>query len=162
MAFLTGSDRTLAEAISRLAYCNPFLPERIECERAALGPAFVAGGTLWHATGEPDPMPNVAALGKLSEALAGRLAARRGPSALRGRGRLPAVQPLRGRALSAARRPPRGDRPRGLLPEIPPGRRALPADPAGHAAGRSRRAPPAGQLLPDPPGVPPHLPQHHW
>src|SRR6058998_901238 len=147
MAFLTGSDRTLAEAISRLAYCNPFLPERIECERAALGPAFVAGGTLWHATGEPDPMPNVAALGKLSEALAGRL---------------PAVQPLRGRALSAARRPPRGDRPRGLLPEIPPGRRALPADSAGHAAGRSRRAPPAGQLLPDPPGVPPHLPQHHW
>src|SRR5438093_1565151 len=76
VTFLAGGDRALAEAISRLAYCNPFLPERIECERAALGPAFVAGGTLWHATGEPDPMPNVAALGKLSEALAGRLAAR--------------------------------------------------------------------------------------
>ena len=76
VTFLDGGDRAIAQAISRLAYCNPFLPERIECERAALGPAFVAGGTLWHATGEPDPMPNVAALGKLSEALAGRLAAR--------------------------------------------------------------------------------------
>src|SRR2546426_8076188 len=76
VTFLADGDRALAQAISRLAYCNPFLPERIECERSALGPAFVAGGTLWHATGEPDPMPNVAALGKLSEALAGRLAAR--------------------------------------------------------------------------------------
>lgn len=76
MTFLTGGDRALAQAISRLAYCNPFLPERIECERAALGTEFVAGGTLWHATGEPGPMPNVAALGRLADMLAGRLAAR--------------------------------------------------------------------------------------
>ena len=72
----TAGDRTLAQAISRLAYCNPFLPERIECERAALGSDFVAWGTLWHASGRPEPMPNVAALNKLSEGLAGRLVAR--------------------------------------------------------------------------------------
>ena len=85
MAFLTGSDRTLAEAISRLAYCNPFLPERIECERQALGDAFVPGGTLWHATGDPEPPPNVFALreraGALSERLAARLAEQARPGA---------------------------------------------------------------------------------
>src|SRR2546428_12874392 len=74
--FRDGGARAVAEAISRRAYCTLFLPERIERQRAAVGPASVAGGPLWHATGEPDPMPNVAALGKLSEALAGRLAAR--------------------------------------------------------------------------------------
>src|SRR5256712_1579385 len=85
MAFLAGSDRTLAEAIARLAYCNPFLPERIECERQALGDAFVPGGTLWHATGDPEPPPNVFALreraGALSERLAARLAEQARPGA---------------------------------------------------------------------------------
>src|SRR2546427_12875465 len=85
MAFLTGSDRTLAEAISRLAYCNPFLPERIECERQALGDAFMPGGTLWHATGDPEPPPNVFVLreraGALSERLAARLAEQARPGA---------------------------------------------------------------------------------
>jgi len=85
MALLTGPDRKLAEAISRLAYCNPFLPERIECERQALGDAFVPGGTLWHATGNPEPPPNVFALreraGALAEQLAGRLAESPKPSA---------------------------------------------------------------------------------
>src|SRR2546426_4503464 len=85
MAFLAGSDRTLAEAISRLAYCNPFLPERIECERQALGDAFVPGGTLWHATGNPEPPPNVFWLresaGALSERLAAKVAEGAKPSA---------------------------------------------------------------------------------
>src|SRR5215813_8063024 len=76
VTFLTGGDRALAQAISRLAYCNPFLPERIECERAALGADFVPRGTLWDATGKPEQTPNVVTLGRLSEALAGRLAAR--------------------------------------------------------------------------------------
>ena len=76
MAFLDGEDRTLAEAISRLAFCNPFLPERIECERQALGGDFVAGGTLWHASGEPEPTPNVRLLRERAESLTGRLAAK--------------------------------------------------------------------------------------
>src|SRR3989442_5518821 len=59
MAFLDGQSRTLAQAISTLAYCNPFLPERIEGERAALGSDFVASGTLWHVKGEPEPTPNL-------------------------------------------------------------------------------------------------------
>ncbi|HEV8586467.1 MAG TPA: sigma 54-interacting transcriptional regulator [Methylomirabilota bacterium] len=78
VAFLTGGDRALAQAISRLAYCNPFLPERIECERAALGADFVAGGTLWHASGETTPAPNLQALQARTEALVERLAGRLG------------------------------------------------------------------------------------
>jgi transcriptional regulator with AAA-type ATPase domain len=76
MAFLDGDDRPLAEAISRLSYCNPFLPERIEYERRALGSSFVAGGTLWHALGQAEPTANVATLRARAEALSDRLAAR--------------------------------------------------------------------------------------
>ena len=76
MAFLDEADRTLAQGIATLAYCNPFLPERIEGERAALGPDFVAGGTLWDVTGEPEPTPNLHALERRAVALADRLAAR--------------------------------------------------------------------------------------
>jgi DNA-binding NtrC family response regulator len=76
MSLFTGSDRPLAEAISRLAYSNPFLPERIECERQALGADFVAGGTLWHVSGEPEPAPNLEALGRRAEALTDRAAQR--------------------------------------------------------------------------------------
>jgi DNA-binding NtrC family response regulator len=76
MTFLESADRSLAEAISRLAHCNPFLPERIACERQALGDDFVAGGTLWHDTGEPEQAPNLRALAERANALADRLAGR--------------------------------------------------------------------------------------
>ncbi len=76
VALLAGADRALAQAIARLAYCNPFLPERIECERAALGAEFVSGGTLWDAFGSPGPRPNLEALGRRTEALVDRLAGR--------------------------------------------------------------------------------------
>jgi hypothetical protein len=76
MGLLSTEDLLLAEAISRLACCNPFLPERIECERQALGPDFVSGGTLWDLSGEPRAAPNVQALRRRSETLAERLSAR--------------------------------------------------------------------------------------
>ena len=76
MGLLSTEDRSLAQAISRLAYCNPFLPERIECERQALGVEFVSGGTLWHASSRPEPAPNVHALRQRADTLAERLAAR--------------------------------------------------------------------------------------
>src|SRR5260370_742497 len=47
MAFLSASERAFLRAVSQLAYCNPFLPERIECERAALGAEFVEGEPVW-------------------------------------------------------------------------------------------------------------------
>jgi len=47
MAFLSSSERTLLQSISRLGYANPFLPERVELERAVLGPDFQEGEPVW-------------------------------------------------------------------------------------------------------------------
>jgi len=41
-------ERHLAECIARLAYANPFLTERIECEREILGSDFASGRQFWH------------------------------------------------------------------------------------------------------------------
>lgn len=40
MPFLTPTERTFLQAVSKLATCNPFLPERIEYRREALGSDF--------------------------------------------------------------------------------------------------------------------------
>lgn len=47
MAILTPDERAFLEAVSELAYCNPFLPESTELEREALGPAFRDGEPVW-------------------------------------------------------------------------------------------------------------------
>src|SRR5689334_2377070 len=47
MTLLTAAQRTCLEAVSGLGYCNPFLPERIAYERAALGAEFVEGEPVW-------------------------------------------------------------------------------------------------------------------
>ena len=57
---LTPNQRKLLEAVSRLAYANPFLPERVECERAVLGAEFVEGEPVWSFRAEhPEPRANV-------------------------------------------------------------------------------------------------------
>ena len=50
--WLTDDERAFAQAIRGLVYCNPFLAERIERERVALGHAFVAGDRVWNALGD--------------------------------------------------------------------------------------------------------------
>jgi hypothetical protein len=40
MPLFSAQDRRFLDALSRVAYCNPFLPDRIELERAALGNEF--------------------------------------------------------------------------------------------------------------------------
>jgi len=47
MAFLTSQERAFLRAASRLAFCNPFLPERVEHERAALGSEFADDEPVW-------------------------------------------------------------------------------------------------------------------
>ena len=47
MAFLSSSERAFLRAASNLAFCNPFLPERIPHERAALGDEFVDDEPVW-------------------------------------------------------------------------------------------------------------------
>ena len=46
MTLFSPSQRRFAEALSELAYCNPFLPERFEHERAVLGDAFEEEATV--------------------------------------------------------------------------------------------------------------------
>ena len=40
MPLFTPAERQFATAVGRLTHCNPFLPERIEWERVALGDDF--------------------------------------------------------------------------------------------------------------------------
>jgi transcriptional regulator with AAA-type ATPase domain len=47
MSLLTAVDRRALAAISQLGYCNPFLPERVELERAVLAADFVEGEPVW-------------------------------------------------------------------------------------------------------------------
>ena len=58
--FLSANERTLLHGVSRLGYANPFLPDRVECERAVLGREFVAGEPVWSYRAEhPEPRVNV-------------------------------------------------------------------------------------------------------
>jgi transcriptional regulator with AAA-type ATPase domain len=60
MPFLSGTQRALLRAVSQLGYCNPFLPERVEIERAALGAEFVEGEPVWsYRVEQPGPRENV-------------------------------------------------------------------------------------------------------
>ena len=62
MAQITPADRRKLAALSRLAYCNPFSPERIAAEQDVLGAQFVAdNGIAWSRSREEEDIerPNV-------------------------------------------------------------------------------------------------------
>ena len=69
MLSLTPEQRRLLQAGSQLAYCNPFLPERIALERSVLGAEFLEGETVWsQQVADPDrPRPNVVRLAQRLE-----------------------------------------------------------------------------------------------
>ena len=48
MALLNSDELPLAGAISQLTFCNPFVPQRRELERAVLGDDYVASDTSWN------------------------------------------------------------------------------------------------------------------
>jgi MoxR-like ATPase len=56
MSLFDPEDRRLVDALSQLVYANPFLPERVDCERAALGKDFSASGAAWFAS-DADLLP---------------------------------------------------------------------------------------------------------
>ena len=70
MLFAEEADRTFAAALQRLTYCNPFVPERIECEREALGPEHVSPDKVWHALNHSDRDAVMARLGARATAVA--------------------------------------------------------------------------------------------
>ena len=61
MPLFTDTERRFAEALSQLTYCNPFLPERIDLERDALGEAFDESDVVWSMNPRLDAArPNIA------------------------------------------------------------------------------------------------------
>ena len=78
MALLSDRERKFLSAISELAYCNPFLPERTDFERIALEKHFVESGPVWSASvTDPDaPSPNVVRIHQRLESLVPQIHAR--------------------------------------------------------------------------------------
>jgi DNA-binding NtrC family response regulator len=50
---LSDSERDFVTAVAHLAYVNPFVPERIDWERRALGGEHVAFDSVWHSRDDP-------------------------------------------------------------------------------------------------------------
>ena len=59
MQFLDAAECTTLRAVADVAYCNPFLPERIDYERRALGANFVESETPWNMRGDDPDTPHV-------------------------------------------------------------------------------------------------------
>src|ERR1700739_683269 len=75
MAFLSSNERAFLEAVSGLAYSNPFLPEHTDFERAALGAEFQEGEPIWSLDVEDPERPraNVWRIAERLEPLAEQL-----------------------------------------------------------------------------------------
>ncbi len=54
MTFLNRSESQRLRALAALANCNPFVPQRVEFEKAALGKAYTDLGETWHLSLNPD------------------------------------------------------------------------------------------------------------
>ena len=78
MTFLNRPERTFLENISRLGYCNPFLPERVALERAVLGAGFAEGEPVWsQPVDQPErPRANAWRIAERVERVAGDLRVR--------------------------------------------------------------------------------------
>lgn len=73
MSLFTPAERQFATAVGRLTHCNPFLPERIEWERVALGDDFDSNLADWNARpGEERDHANLTRLLERSAAILDR------------------------------------------------------------------------------------------
>jgi hypothetical protein len=73
MALFSSRERRVAEAVAGIAFCNPFVPERIALERRALARDFVEAGPVISVRSDASYdaiFPNVAKLHRLAEGLA--------------------------------------------------------------------------------------------
>ncbi len=66
------AQRSLAAAIGSLIYENPFLPGRIDCERAVLGEAFVPEREVWSRGLHDATNPNITVIAERARDLADR------------------------------------------------------------------------------------------
>ncbi len=70
MPLFSAPERGLAEAIGAMSYANPFLPERVELERRALGPGYVEVGGAKTLLEEGDNPNSAVLLARAEELLA--------------------------------------------------------------------------------------------
>src|SRR5262245_26765453 len=71
MPLLSPAERHFVQAVGDLSYCNPFLPERTELERVALGDAFETSSSVWSRdAASQEERSNVARINERGEALA--------------------------------------------------------------------------------------------
>ncbi len=59
MPFLSSHERSFLQAVGRLGYSNPFLPERIQYEREALGQEYEEAEPVWSMRVEDPERPHV-------------------------------------------------------------------------------------------------------
>src|SRR5690242_19070719 len=77
MAFISSTQRQFLRHTSELGYCNPFLPERVDLERAALGDSFVEGEPVWsYSARHAGPRENVVRIQARLEPIVEQLRAR--------------------------------------------------------------------------------------
>src|ERR1700722_8226986 len=79
MALLPSAEWRVAEALAGIGYVNPFLPERVELERRALGPRYIEVGPIIRSRpgdGLERIFANVPALMGRAEALAAEMGRR--------------------------------------------------------------------------------------
>ena len=80
-SLVSDREREFLDAVSRLTYCNPFGPERVELEQKALGDDFTPFDVVWHVGSDAEGgNPNVERIAARAEELAlslrGRLTSR--------------------------------------------------------------------------------------
>jgi transcriptional regulator with AAA-type ATPase domain len=77
MALMTSEERLLAAAAAEMPYTNPFLPAWVDCEKRALGEAFIDHGVVWSARADVPPIrDNLVAIGGRMTELSDRLLVR--------------------------------------------------------------------------------------
>ncbi len=84
MEILQPDERPTLQAIANLAYCNPFLADRTNYEKQALGPAYISAGPVWSAsvTAPHAHSPNVVKMHQRLETLLPQIRARLADPAL--------------------------------------------------------------------------------
>lgn len=72
-SWLNPTEAKLCQSLAKLAFCNPFLPERIKLEQEILDEAYQDHGSFWHARTLPLANPNIQHIQAKANQLANRL-----------------------------------------------------------------------------------------
>jgi len=71
--FMDPDSLIFCRAVAKLAFCNPFLPERVQCEQAILGSRYKDHGPVWYARNTLLRNPNIQEIQAMANQQAERL-----------------------------------------------------------------------------------------